>query len=212
MDFFSKDIVSALIVSIGAIAAAYIAVTRGLKSFYTQKWWEKKSEIYSNMYKQVYELKKVFQEYSKCIKQMDLYFNNDTICYAGQTDTNTGKVLSEKDAAFINNQERLRTTAIHELANKEQDEIVKILPNLIEEFKNYCGVNAINIDFSKIPSVELFINNISGDVFSNSGPDATIIVAKNPIDGKAGEIDIVELLTEAMKELKDIAKKELHHQ
>jgi len=63
MSEFARDIfiylISALIVS---IITAYLTVKFSIKQFYSQKWWEKKAEAYSNIIEKLSYLQYYFGE------------------------------------------------------------------------------------------------------------------------------------------------------
>lgn len=59
MSEFSQDLILALIVS---IITAILTVKLSMRQFYSKRWWEKKSEEYSNIIETLYNLEHCYRE------------------------------------------------------------------------------------------------------------------------------------------------------
>ena len=130
--------IGALVGAVGTIVAAYIAVHFGMRQFYSQKWWELRSQKYFELYDLVYQLKTMHEKLHSINEKYDPTFSDgfEERHSSGDEVFNEFKreieILNEEQAMVLNDDDRRLYIEVH----KHYSHDIKITTELIKELTN----------------------------------------------------------------------------
>ncbi len=166
---------AALLSAVGTVAGVYLGIKLSMKSFYSQKWWEKKADIYLSLYQSMNQLHASMNRY---LKQETLYDpdgeNFDPLSYDHETGLISPEDLRSDEAEYVAAQTEVKRkmdmylSEVEELSIKTTDlfnenEVIffnfdKKISNYFKSYRGYADIARQPVFMEKITETKKIID------------------------------------------------------